>query len=140
MAIFIFQKIKTTLKFKATFLKRSFYNILFSKDKFQFNFKLLLLKGNYFPLFQRDPASSYMQLVHEQVSSIFVQNFLLLKDRNIFSLGDYFILVYYMYIPFCFQWLSMYILRIILVSDPLHGIFWFFILFEFSGTESFTHR
>lgn len=35
--------------------------------------------------------------------------------------------------------LCVYICVIILVFEPLHGIFWFFILFEFSGTESFTH-
>lgn len=35
--------------------------------------------------------------------------------------------------------LYVYICIIILVFEPLHGIFWFFILFEFSGTESFTH-
>lgn len=53
--------------------------------------------------------------------------------------GIFYILLYYMYILFCFQWLSMCIYVIILVFEPLHGIFWFFILFEFSGTESFTH-
>lgn len=51
----------------------------------------------------------------------------------------YIFILYYMYILFCFQWLSMCIYVIILVFEPLHGIFWFFILFEFSGTESFTH-
>lgn len=97
----------------------------------------LIVKGNYF-LFRG---------IQEAVTLVGARKYFHYPFRVFFysrieiysAQGIFYILLYYMYILFCFQWLSMRIYVIILVFEPLHGIFWFFILFEFSGTESFTH-
>lgn len=61
---------------------------------------------------------------------------------EIYSAQGIFFIFYYTTCIYSFVFsgsLCVYIYVIILVFEPLHGIFWFFILFEFSGTESFTH-